>query len=141
MNSKESDDLFIKYLEAESTLEEEDKLFNRKNQQPGKEEWSTYVKQKRKKAPSNLKSSIWAAIQTRKRKKQRFLVSLSGVAATIAFFITIFIYPTVNKQSDYNEKEALLDEALSLFSDEQPMPEKQGILYEDDMVIIYIASN
>ena len=140
MNNRKSDDLMEKYLAADSTLEEEDKLFNSENQLPGIKDWSSYVIQKRKKTPSNLKDSIWAAIQTRKRKKQRFLVILSGVAAAIALVITTFIYPTVNIHSDYKEKEALLNEALSMFSDEQPIPEKQSIIYEDDVVIIYVSS-
>ena len=140
MNNRKSDDLIEKYLAADSTLEEEDKLFNSDNQLPGIKEWSTYIIQKRKKAPSHLKDSIWATIQTRKRKKQWFLVGLSGVAASFALSITIFIYSTVNMHSDYKKKEALLNEALSMFSDDQPIPEKQGIIYEDDMVIIYVSS-
>lgn len=140
MNSRETDDLIKKYLAAESTLKEEEKLFNSKNQRPGIEQWSTYVKQKRQKAPANLNASIWATIQAKKRKKQRHLVRLSGLAASIVIFMAFFIYNTVNKHSEYEEKEALLNEALSMFTEEKNTAEKQSILYEDDMVIIYLAS-
>ena len=140
MNSRKQGDLIEKYLTAESTLEEEDKLFASENQHHGIRDWFKYVKQKRRKTPSTLKDSVWAAIQTRKKEKQRFIIRLSGVAASITLFIAVFTYPTVNVQSDFNEKEAILNEALSMFSDEQSVPEKQVVLYEDDMVVIYVAT-
>lgn len=141
MSKEKSDGLLKKYMAAESTLEEEEKLFTAKNQDPGIEEWSKYVKQKRKKAPTNLNDAVWKSIQTRKRKKQRFLAILSGVAASIVLFITFFIANTGNKNISYDEKEALLNEALSMFSDEKHGPSNQSIVYEDEMIIIYTTSN
>lgn len=140
MNSKEYNDLVEKYLAAESTLEEEEKLFNAENQRPDIAKWSTYVKRKRYKAPSNLNESIWEGIQTRKRSKHRYLIAVSSLAATIALFFAVFIYNTFNGYSEYAEKEALLNEALSMYSVEEPKEQKQTILYEDDLVIIYVAA-
>lgn len=54
--------------------------------------------------------------------------------------MAIFICNTVNKDIGYDEKEALLNEALSMFSAAKHTPEKQSIFYEDDMVIIHVAA-
>ena len=59
MSKKVSDDLIKKYLAAESTITEEEKLFNAKSKLPEIEEWSSYIKRKRKTAPSNLSESMY----------------------------------------------------------------------------------
>ena len=87
-----------------------------------------------------MNDSIWASIETRKRKKQRYLFSLSGVAASITLLLAFFIYNNVNSRGGYAEKEALLNEALSMFSEEEPTLQRKTILYEDELVIIYVAA-
>lgn len=138
MRKEDSDDLIKKYLAAETTLEEEETLFESKNQLSEIAEWSTYVKQKRKKAPAHINDSILASIQARKR--QQVVVGLSGIAASIALVIAFFIYNTGMNSLTYEEKEVRLKEALSMFSDETHAPVNHSVLYEDDMVIIYTAS-
>jgi len=140
MRNKESDGLIKKYLAAESTLDEEKELFKAKNQYPEIEAWGTFVKQKRVKVPRGLNDSIWASIQTRKRKKQRFLIGLSGIAASVALFMVIFINSTINFNNSYEEKEAVLKEALSMFPNEKHTPSNKNIIYEDELIIIYVAS-
>ena len=141
MSKEKSDDLIKKYFAAKTSLEEEEELFNTINQQPGIEAWATFIRKNRKKAPPNLKGSVWAAIQTRKRKKQRFLVSLSGVAASIVLLVSFLIYNTSNRDIEYNEKAVLLNEALSMFPDENQTRLKQDVIYEDGMIVIYFESN
>lgn len=145
MTSRKPDNLIDKYLAAETTLEEEETLFDGKNQQPGVAEWATYRNHKRNKAPSNLPDTIWSTIQKRRRNRQRMLIGLPAVAASIAFVVFVLIYDEGDQQVaprriTYDEKEALLHEALSLFSEEQPTTSKQNVIYEDDVVIIYMTS-
>lgn len=141
MTSEKSGNLIKKYLAGESTLGEEEKLFEEKNQPPGLEEWSRYVKQHRKKAPSNFTDSIWATIETRKNGRQRFLASASGIAASIILFMAIIFNYTGYKEVSTDEKAALLNEALSMFPDQKQTPTNQSILYEDNLIIIYTSSN
>lgn len=141
MNKKKSKDLINKYLAAESTLEEELDFFNSEKQDSGIAQWSAYVKGSKEKVPTNLKESIWSAIQIKKRKKQHYLIRLSGIAASIVLLGTFLIYNANNAKSEYAEKEALLKEALSLANNKIKTTEHQHIIYEDDMITIYIASN
>lgn len=129
--------LIKKYLAAESTLDEEETLRSAENQNPTMQAWSTYVKWKRKKAPANLNDTIWASIQTRRKKRRRVFYTLSGVAASIILFFTISLNNTNNKSLSYEEKSDLLNEALSMFSNERQTLEEQNIIYEDDMIVIY----
>lgn len=139
MINKENDELVKKYFAAESTLSEEKRLFNSKTQTKGNEEWSTYIRQKRKKAPFDLKDTIWEAIQTRKRKQQRFHMTLS-IAAAIGIFMIAYISTPKDKNMSYERKSAILKEALSMFLDPTTTTVTQNIIYEDDLVIIYVAS-
>ena len=137
MSKETSDKLIKKYLAAESTLDEEEKLFSTENHTSGMEEWSAYVRQRRKKAPANFNDLVRASIQTRKKRRQRFFVGLSGMAATIAFFVAIALYNTKDKNPGYDEKEAALKEALSMFSDENLREKARKVIYEDDIIVIY----
>ncbi|MEO1050393.1 MAG: hypothetical protein AAFX87_07195 [Bacteroidota bacterium] len=138
--SSDKHDLVNKYLAAKTTVEEEEALFNSEDQPSGMKEWSTYVKQKRKKAPAHLNDKIWASIQTRKKRRQRFLMGLSGMAASIAIILAVVVArPTEDDLNDH-EKEVLFNEAMSMFPDEKNIVAKKDILYEDDAVIIYRVS-
>ncbi|MEL7001771.1 MAG: hypothetical protein AAFN93_03450 [Bacteroidota bacterium] len=138
MSKEKSDDLIDKYLAAESTLEEEKKLFN--SEQTGLEAWSNYVKQKKKKAPTDLNAKIMASIQTRKRRKQRFLFGVSAAAASLVLFMVLFMSNKSNHEMNYAEKEAKLNEALSMFPDDDPVKSERDIIYEDEIIVIYTAS-
>lgn len=140
MNDEKYKGLLKKYFAAESSLDDEENLFNAEDKGPGIEEWSRYVKQKKKTVPANFNDVVWDGIQIRKKRRQRFLIGLSGLAAAIAIFVSMFISNSANKNISRDEKEALLNEALSMFSEETQGPAKQRIIYEDDIIIIYTAS-
>jgi len=145
MTSRKSDQLIERYWAAKTSLEEEEALFQGDNQYPGINEWATYRKQNRKKAPSNLSDSVWSAIQNRRRNKRRILMGVSAVAASIVLFAVSFVGGPGHLNMDengmtYYEKEALLNDALSMFANEKTRTSEQNIIYEDDVVIIYMAS-
>src|SRR5690606_13882244 len=103
MSKEKFDELLKKYWNAESSLNEEEQLFDADIQRPGMQAWSGYVKQKRENVPPGLKASIWATIQNRKKRRQRFIYGLSGVAASIALFIAISINNTRDPDLNYEE--------------------------------------
>jgi len=139
--SSRKDDLLSKYFAAESTIKEEEELFSQGNETAGIEEWSRFVQNKKVKAPSDLKASIWSKIQAKKRRKQRFMMGMSGIAASITILLVLFFNGVEDNGMPYEEKEAMLKEALSMFGDEPNEKNKQTIIYEDEMIVIYIASN
>ena len=140
MSNKRSHDLISKYLDAETTLDEEQELFRAKGQVRQIEDWFAFINKKRKHSPPHLSQSIRAAIRHRKVSKQRVLLRLSGLAASIILLLGFCIYNAHLKSSDYREKKALLREALSMFPSDQQVHEPPGVLYEDEMIVIYIDS-
>ena len=117
MSEEKLNDDLKNYWDGETSLSEEEALFFNEKRAPELEAWATYVQQKKVKAPSHLQDSIWSAIENRNKSKKRMIYSLSGVAASILLVIAFFIQPR-NADMGYAEKEALLEEALAMFPDE-----------------------
>jgi len=139
MKANKSDELVKKYLEAKTSLSEEKRLLESSEPHKDLMTWSQFVKHSKKKPASDLKDSIMGAIKIKQRKKQHFLLRFSSIAASLVL-IALFLFNQITKQNENIEKELLLKEALSMFDHQDLTKERKDIVYEDDMVIIYIVS-
>lgn len=140
MSKNYSEHLFKKYLNASTSLEEEEKLFNKENQQPEVEAWSKFVALNKTKIPENLEPSIWKTIEKKKKRQQHMIYYWSGIAASIIFLVAVtFNYKST--EMNYEEKAALLNEALAMFPEDNHKIDNQDIIFEDDTIIIYMATN
>ena len=140
MKKEPSDDLIRKYLAGETSLDEEEVLISTEGKSPDAYTWFTYASRTRRKARPGLNDSIRTVIQNRKKRNQRFLFTVYGIAASIAIFLLVSNYQPSDTNAEYKKKEALLNEALSLFPEEKTVPASRNIVYEDEMVIIYLTS-
>ncbi len=139
--SKEIDKKLIeKYLDVESSLEEEKTLFDAQHRNPDLQSWATYVKETKKEAPGHLMDSIWQTIEKRRKRTQRFIFGIPAAAAAIALLVTFSVNNSNHSISD-EEKKVLLNEALSMFQDDPQIDEQKSIIYEDEKIIIYITEN
>lgn len=131
------EDLINKYLNGETSLEEEKDLFNTSDTDQALEVWSHYVSKNRHDPPPTLETSLWKKI-LQKKKQQRLLYGLSGMAASILAFLIFWVTPKPSDQMSLSEKRQLLENAQALFNEEsQPQEE---IIYSDELIVIYSAS-
>jgi hypothetical protein len=138
MSKETIDKIKEKYEAGTSTLSEEKLLFTTSNEtDPRIEAWSAFVSQKKKTAPLDLSTSIWNSIEKKKRKKHQLSIRVMLAAASVFLIAFLALNQFSNKEISHKEKEALLAEALDMFSDSEPKELAQNIIYEDDMVIIY----
>ncbi len=140
MSNKENKNLLNKYLEAETSLDEENQLLRGQNDDPAMNSWFRFVNESKTNAPDQLNAKILASIESRNNSKLRFMNWGYGIAASITLIIGIVLFQS-RDNDDYLEKEALLNEALSMFPEKEPLRDDRTILYEDEMIIIYVASN
>lgn len=138
MSNKNKEEIIDKYLEGNSSLEEEGEIFNTETENSDLDPWFGFAKRLRLKAPKNLNDSVWVAVQTKRKRSQRLIYGIVAAAASGALIISLSI--NSSKQS-YAEKEALLKEALAMFKEDEPETEKQNIIYEDELIVIYMAQN
>ena len=142
MNADKLKHLIDKYESGATTLEEERMLFDHlENSDTSLGAWATFVKQNKSDVSRDLNENLWQSFEGRKPRKSRFLVKLLSAAAAVLLAMGLFIgFPTNDKQS-YSEKEALLNEARSMFTkSDHPKYYKNEIIYETDEMIIYTHS-
>lgn len=142
MSKEKLDKSVEKYLAAETSLEEEKSLLDGQAKAPGVVEWAMFARQKREELPANFNEAFLERLQARERGRTRRLISFASIAASILLLLALQFNFGPSKTDGYAEKEALLNEALSMFEEEdsQAQSEKKSIIYEDEMIVIYMSS-
>lgn len=141
MKEDEIEILIEKYKEGNSTLNEEQFLFDHiKNSEPSLEAWSTFVKNNKKETPNNFNDTLWESFQNKKIGKRKKFVRIISAAASIIVLISLYIFSPKQKELSYSEKEDLLNQALNMVSNSVPSEIQQSIIYENDMIIIYTTT-
>ncbi|PQV50360.1 hypothetical protein CLV33_102221 [Jejuia pallidilutea] len=132
--------LMEKYEAGNSTLEEEQILFKNSNTStPKLKALGAFKKAHKKAPPKDFNDRLWTSFEGKTSRKRRFSVVMLSAAASVVVLIMIAIYSLQPKTLSYAEKQALLDEALSMFPETEQIQRAQHILYEDDLVIVYTS--
>ncbi len=141
MKEDEFEKLVEKYKEGDSTLNEENILFNNaKNSESSLELWSTFVKNNKTKAPKDFNNTLWESFQNKKTRKRRGSIRTLSVAASVILLISLFIGNRGRKEQSYSEKEALLNEAIGMFDSHEQKEIQHNIFYENEMIIVYTTT-
>lgn len=141
MKEDEIERLIEKYKEGNSTLNEEQFLFEHiKSSEPSLEVWSTFIKNNKKETPNNFNDTLWESFQNKKIGKRKRFVGVISAAASVILLISLYIVSPKQKEVSYSEKEDLLNQALNMVSNSEPSKIQQSIIYENEMIIIYTAS-
>lgn len=140
MDSKQLEQLLKKYDEGQSSLDEERILMEHAGTS-GKEmsAWARFVNHHKKTAPDGLAEDLWSSIESGEKRKRRFVLRLVSAAASVLLLITFSLTLTrkAPDEMSYEEKQALLEEALSLFSSGNDKQTTKEIIYEDEFLMIY----
>ena len=125
--------LIERYKAAQTNLDDEKSLFeSKKDPENSLHKWFEYANTSRVDAPENLNEELWASFEKKTRTNTSWLVATLAVAASLALILTLVISNSKKSSLDYAEKQALLEEARSMFQED-----KTQILYEDELIQIY----
>lgn len=127
-----------KYKNGETSLIEEETLFNEvKENQSEIKILADFVEKNQIKIPNNLNDKLWESFDEKTAKKKRFKIGFFSAAASILLLVSLY-FGTLNKNElSYKEKEALLNEAKSMFSDAEVKQTIHNIIIETDFIIVY----
>ncbi len=137
MKKEHIKDIFEKYENGRTSLKEEQFLFkNSTDLNFPLSDWITHEKQNKKEVTEDFNERLWLSFDKRTQSKKKILKRVFIAAASIVLFFTFY-----NKNQQQNiqslwEKEALLIEAKSMFS-EIEQNTNQEIVFEDDLITIY----
>lgn len=141
MKEDEIEKLVEKYKKGDSTLNEENILFNdAKNLEPSFELWSTFVKNNKIVTPKNFNDTLWESFQNKKSRKRKIVTLIMSAAASVLLLISLFIANLDQKKLNYSEKEALLNQAINMVSNSGISEIPKSVFYEDDMIIVYTTT-
>ena len=127
-----------KYKNGETSLKEEEQLFkNVGENQPGIEVLSDFVKENKINIPPNLNDKLWKSFEEKTTKNNRFKIGFFSAAASILLLVSLYFGFLNNDELSYDEKQALLNEAKSMFSDAEVKQTIHNIIIETDFVIVY----
>lgn len=129
---------FEKYKEGETSLKEEKNLFEEVDEnQPEIEVLGDFIKRNKIETPSNLNDTLWNTFEKKTAKNNNFKIGIFSAAASMLLLISLY-FGNLNKDELSNdEKQALLNEAKSMFSDAEVKQTIHNIIIETDFIIVY----
>lgn len=142
MNTKKPDNLHKLYLDANTSLEEEDKLINSASRQESESNpWFRFLKKQKVSSPAGLEEKVLARIEAIETRGIKYLNRYISAAAAVLIIVasTFLIVPGKSSGMDYGEKLSALVEAYNMMPQQESADsEGEEILYEDETIIIYI---
>lgn len=135
--------LIRKYESGESSLAEEKFLRDHPEKiVPPQNLWFKFIQLNKHKAPQKLKVLVWEVIKNRRNGRHKIKIGIISAAASVLIILSVFILNPKKDELSYREKEALLNEALSMFRDNSnTINLSQNVLYEDELIIIYTTQD
>ncbi|MFK8059670.1 MAG: hypothetical protein AB8B78_06205 [Polaribacter sp.] len=138
MNEENIKNIIQKYKAGETSLAEEKMLFD---SVPASEEQlktlGTFVKKNTISVPENLNDKLWDAFDEKTKKPNKFKLRLFSAAASIALMFSVVFYNSSKNELSESEKEALLNEAISMFENASKTKQNQKVILENELVIVY----
>lgn len=142
MNTRKPDNLYKLYLDADTSLKEEDKLINSASRQDSEyNSWFRFLKTQKLSSPAGLEDKVLTRIEAIEGRGIKYINRYISVAAAVVLIVasTFLILPRKTPGMDYGEKLALLVEAYNMLPQQEYTDnEAEEILYEDETIIIYI---
>ena len=136
MKEENIKNLITKYKLGSSSLKEEALLFdNVDDSETAIKTVATFVKKNKKVAPDNFNNDLWKSFDKKTTQQNRFKIGLISAAASIILISTLYINNISDNGLSYGEKEALLNEAKNMFTEQEVQP--ISVLIESDLIIVY----
>ncbi len=131
---KKTKDLLGMYMEAKTSLEEEEYLTKNRGDNCDSSEalWFSYLKNQKQSAPPDLEKQITNLISQKHNSRNRVIRLSLSAAAVILIVITLTISGIFSsREMDYYQKVTALEEANEMIQQSAPKSEPEEILYED----------
>ncbi|AOW17448.1 hypothetical protein LPB03_08210 [Polaribacter vadi] len=127
-----------KYKNGETSLKEEKRLFDEVGENESEIKiLAGFVEENKIETPYNLNDKLWNSFEKKTAKKNRFKIGIFSAAASILLLVSLYFGFLNENELSYNEKEALLNEAKSMFSDAEVKQTIHNIIIETDFIIVY----
>ncbi|RCS26540.1 hypothetical protein DUT90_12345 [Polaribacter sp. WD7] len=127
-----------KYKSGTSTIADENFLFeNVTNTDKTTHYIAAFIKESKLQTPRNLNNTLWDSFEKKTKKKKEFKLALLALAASVVLIISVYINNKRSDTLDIQRKEALLNEAKSMFKNSEDPQIIHHIIIESDLLVVY----
>ncbi|WP_299046586.1 hypothetical protein [uncultured Polaribacter sp.] len=127
-----------KYKSGTSTIADENFLFeNVTNTDKTTHYIAAFIKESKLQTPRNLNNTLWDSFEQKTKKKKEFKLALLPLAASVVLIISVYINNKRSDTLDIQRKEALLNEAKSMFKNSEDPQIIHHIIIESDLLVVY----
>jgi hypothetical protein len=138
MKEETMNKLIEKYKHGETSLKEEETLFNNvKEEQTELKMLGDFIKNNQIDIPHNFNYKLWKSFDEKKGKNNSFKIGFFSVAASIVLIVSLYAGNLNRTKLGNSEKQALLDEAKNMFSDIELTKTVHHIILESDLIVVY----
>ncbi|WP_422106538.1 hypothetical protein [Winogradskyella sp.] len=140
MKKEHIKDIFDRYKNGQTSLEEEEFLLkNSCDLDFPLSDWIIHEKQNKTKATEDFNDQLWASFNKKIKPKNSLAKRTLIAAAAVVLFFAVYKINQQEQTQSLWEKEALLIQAKSMFS-ESEQKTNQEIVFEDDLITIYTTT-
>lgn len=140
MKEERIKELINKYKAGTTSTEDEVELqHNYEKLEPTHKHIFRFIQQQKTKAPQHFNEEQWQIFERKQKGLKAKRYAWISVAASIVLVVSLFLMKPNKDKMDLAQKQALLEEAL-LMIESSTEDNKQTILYEDELVIIYTSN-
>ena len=138
MREEHINELITKYKAGLTSVKEEEELFNNSPESDERlQQIASFKESQKVKVPENLKEKLWVDFEEKiVEKKSKPIYKWSAVASVLLILALSLNYSHQKNQEEL-EKQALLEEAKSMFADTKEPLKMNKILFEDETLIVY----
>lgn len=138
MREEHIKELISKYNAGLTSVKEEEQLFN--NIPEGDErlqQIATYKNHKKVKVPENLNDKLWIDFDEKITENISKPFYRWSVVASVLLVLALYVNYNYQKNQEELKKQALLEEAKSMFAETKEPLKMNKILFEDETLIVY----
>jgi hypothetical protein len=138
MKEETMNKLIEKYKNGETSLKEEETLFNNvKEEQTGLRMLGDFINNNQIDTPHNFNDTLWKSFDQKKGRNNSFKIGFFSAAASIVLIVSLYVGNLNRNKLSNSEKQALLNEAKNMFSDIELTKTVHRIILESDLIVVY----
>ena len=130
-----------KYYAGSTSLEEEQRLMRKgSNEDSTMGKITSFVENQKEPAPKGFNDELWESFEEKIIEKETSTSWIWSAAASIVIMLSFYFFNLYQGNVDEIRKQALLDEAKSMFIEIEKPIKTDKILFEDETLIVYTST-
>lgn len=131
-------ELITKYKTGLTSIKDEELLFNNIPENDERlQQIASFKESQKVKVPENLNEKLWVDFEEKITQKKSTPIYKWSAVASVLLILALYLNYGYQKNQEELKKQALLEEAKSMFAETNEPLKMNKILFEDETLIVY----